>query len=263
MKLLIQIRYLGTAYCGYQVQPNAVSIQQKLNEATRALFGFDCDIVGCSRTDSGVHADCFCATVARKGTGAIETEIPLRRLPQALSAHLPQDISVFGAAWVPDAFHARYDVLEKEYLYRFYQSAVRNPFLEGRALQIPKPFSEEAFQRMNRAAETWLGSHDFRAYMAQGSKVLSTVRNVTVSRIEPGEEGSFLFRVAADGFLYNMVRIMAGTLLEVGQGRLTPEDVQRITECGDRSAAGATLPPYGLYLHRVTYPPQAPEETQT
>ncbi len=253
MKLLIKIRYLGTAYCGYQVQPRAVSVQQKLNEATRALFGYDCDIVGCSRTDSGVHANCFCATVAKKGTGMLETALPAERIPLALSAHLPQDISVFDAAWVPDSFHARYDVQEKEYIYRFYQSPVRNPFLEGRALQIPKAFSDDAFRQMNRAADGWLGSHDFRAYMAQGSKVVSTVRNVTVSRVEREENGVFLFRVAADGFLYNMVRIMAGTLLEVGRGRLSPEEVFRITESGDRTAAGATLPACGLYLNRVAY----------
>ena len=117
-KLLLRIRYIGTNYCGYQVQPNAVSIQQRLNEACHALFGFECDIVGCSRTDSGVHANAFCATVARRGSECLETSLPPERVPLALSAHLPRDISVMEAVWVPSDFHARYDVLEKEYIYR-------------------------------------------------------------------------------------------------------------------------------------------------
>ena len=99
MKILIKISYLGTEYCGYQVQPNGVSIQQKLNEAARAVFGYDCDIVGCSRTDSGVHANEFCATVSQKGASDLPTAVPAERIPQALSAYLPQDICVFDAAW--------------------------------------------------------------------------------------------------------------------------------------------------------------------
>ena len=134
MKLLLKISYLGTAYCGYQVQPNAVSVQQKLNEATKMLFGFDCDIVGCSRTDSGVHANEFCATVAKKKSDSLETHIPIERIPLALCAYLPEDICVFDAKYVADDFHARYDVVKKEYIYRIYNRPVRNPFEEGRAI---------------------------------------------------------------------------------------------------------------------------------
>ena len=114
MKALLKISYLGTAYCGYQVQPNGVSIQQRLNEAARAVFGFDCDIVGSSRTDSGVHANAFCATVSKKGETGLPTGVPIERIPLAMSAHLPSDIAVFDAVWVEDGFHARYDVREKE-----------------------------------------------------------------------------------------------------------------------------------------------------
>ena len=116
MKILLKISYVGTAYCGYQVQPNGVSIQQKLNEAAQAVFGHPCDIVGCSRTDSGVHANEFCAAVTKKGTHDLQTQIPIERVALALSAYLPQDISVFDARWVDDSFHPRYDVKEKEYL---------------------------------------------------------------------------------------------------------------------------------------------------
>ena len=126
MKLLIKISYLGTAYCGYQVQPNGISIQQKLNEAAYAVFGHDCDIVGCSRTDSGVHANEFCATVSKKKENGILTAIPIERIPLALTAHLPCDISVNFAEWVEDDFHARYDVKYKEYIYKISNESINN-----------------------------------------------------------------------------------------------------------------------------------------
>ena len=252
MKILIKISYVGTAYCGYQVQPNGVSVQQRLNEAALETFGFDCDVVGCSRTDSGVHANCFCATVSKKGESALETAIPIERIPLALSAYLPQDIAVFDAAWVSNEFHARYDVKEKEYLYRFYNRAVRNPFEEERSMHVPKPISDEALALMDRAAKSLCGMQDFAAYLAQGSSVKSTVR--TVKHASVTREGDVItLRIAADGFLYNMVRIIAGTLLAVGQGKLTPEDVSRITASRDRTQAGSTAPACGLYLNRVTY----------
>ncbi|MBQ8431944.1 MAG: tRNA pseudouridine(38-40) synthase TruA [Clostridia bacterium] len=249
---MIKISYLGTNYCGYQVQPNGISIQQKLNEATKALFGYPCDIVGCSRTDSGVHANEFCATVAEKGKAGLETTIPVERIPFALSAHLPEDICVFDACWVPDRFHARYDVREKEYVYRFYNRSIRNPLEEGRAFHVPKRIDGEQLQNMQRAAATLVGTRDFAAYMAQGSKVESTVR--TIYRAEVLRQGDVIeFRVAANGFLYNMVRILAGTLLAVGQGKLTVEEFESITRSKNRLFAGSTMPPHGLYLNRVVY----------
>jgi tRNA pseudouridine38-40 synthase len=252
MKLLIKIRYVGTAYCGYQVQPNAISVQRRLNEAALALFGYECDVVGCSRTDSGVHANAFCATVARRGCETLETSIPCERIPLALSAHLPDDISVFDACWVDETFHARYDVKEKEYIYRFYNNPIRNPFEEGRAAHIPKVMTDEDLRRMNEAAAHLVGTHDFAAYMAKGSSVQSTVRTVYTSELT--RQGDVIvYRVSADGFLYNMVRILAGTLIAVGQGKLTPDDIPRITKSLDRSQAGSTMPPYGLYLNRVKY----------
>lgn len=252
MKLLIKIRYLGTNYCGYQVQPTGVSIQQKLNEASLALFGFDCDIVGCSRTDSGVHANGFCATVAKKGTETLETSVETKKIPIALSAHLPEDICVFDAKWVPENFHARYDVKEKEYLYRIWNAPIRNPFENGRAFHVPKRIDDNALARMQDAAARFCGTHDFAAYMAQGSVVADTVRTVTKATVE--RDGDLiLFRVAADGFLYNMVRILTGTLLEVAKGNLSPEDIDRVTAGRDRAAAGATVPACGLYLDSVRY----------
>ena len=252
MKLFIRVRYLGTNYCGYQVQPNAPSIQGELNKAARTLFGYDCDIVGCSRTDSGVHANEFCATVAQKGGDDLITALPPERVPLAFSAHLPPDISVFDAKWVATDFHARYDVLEKEYLYRIYNSPVRDPFWEGRAYHLPRILDDAALDRMNRAATCLVGKQDFAAYMAQGSTVTSTVRTVKAASIE--REGDLLvLRISADGFLYNMVRILAGTLIDVGLGKIEPEDIPAITASRDRSRAGMTVPACGLYLNRVLY----------
>lgn len=252
-KLLITVAYDGTNYCGYQVQPNGISIQQCLNAAALALFGYDCDIVGCSRTDSGVHAIGFCATVAKKGSNILPTAIPIERIPQAFSAHLPRDISVYRAEWVLPEFHARYDVVEKEYLYRIYNRPIRSPFEEGRAAHIPQPIDGDAFRRMNEAAAHFVGTQDFSAYMAQGSKVTDTVR--TVTHAEVLREGDLLiFRVRANGFLYNMVRILTGTLLAVAQGKFEPSQIPLITAGRDRSRAGMTMPACGLYLNRVVYP---------
>ncbi len=253
MKILIKIAYDGTAYCGYQVQPNGITIQQKLNEAAQAVFGYPCDIVGCSRTDSGVHAMEFCATVSRKNGEGLQTAIPIEKIPLAMSAHLPNDISVYDAVWVSDAFHARYDVMEKEYLYRIYNRPVRSPFEEGRSCHLPRRFSDDDFVRMQQAAKYFVGEHDFSSYMAQGSKITDCVRTVTESEV--AREGELiLYRVRANGFLYHMVRILTGTLVAVGEGKLSPSDIPFVTESKNRSLAGITMPPEGLYLHRVIYP---------
>lgn len=252
MKILIRISYLGTDYCGYQVQPNGISIQQRLNEATLAVFGYPCDIVGCSRTDSGVHANMFCATVTRRGSETLDTAITIDRIPQALSANLPHDIVVYGAEWVSDDFHARYDVIEKEYIYRYYNRALRDPFEEGRSAHVPKQITDEGLEKMRIAAATLCGTKDFSTYMAKGSSVKSTVR--TVTRAEVTRTGDVIeFRVAANGFLYNMVRILAGTLLLVAQERMTVAEFVEVTESQDRARAGATMPACGLYLNRVVY----------
>lgn len=252
MKYLLYIRFLGTAYNGYQVQKNGPTVQAQLNQAAEALFGYPCDIIGCSRTDSGVHAEMFCATVSKKGTGCLETAIPVKRIPQAINTYLPSDISVYAAKQVSDTFHARYDVKSKEYRYRIYDDAIRNPFEENRSLHWKSHLSDDAVANMNHAAEYWIGKHDFRAYMAEGSKVTSTERTIySASVIREGH--CVVFRVAADGFLYNMVRIMTGTLLLVAEGKVRPEEIPKLTDGLDRKLAGMTAPACGLYLYRVNY----------
>ena len=254
MKALLYVSFVGTAYCGYQIQPNGPTIQQKLNEAAEALFGYPCDIVGCSRTDSGVHANMFCVTVAKKGESALDSTIPVEALPRAFSAHLPDDISVLAAEAVDDSFHPRYDAHYKEYIYRIWNRPIRNPFLQDRAWHCPRPIDTEGLRRMNEAARSWIGTHDFASYMAAGSKITDTVRTVLDAEVTADGDGTICFRVSANGFLYNMVRIFVGTLVDVAYGKCSPEDVVAITLARDRAMAGQTAPAHGLYLNRVEYP---------
>ena len=252
MKLLLHIRFLGTAYAGYQVQKNGRTVQGELNAATEALLGYPCDIVGCSRTDSGVHANEFCCTVSRKGTNTLETTLPAERFPRAIAALLPEDIGVVRAEWVEESFHPRYDVRYKEYIYRIHASPERDPFLVGRAYQEKKPIGDAAFQKMQKAASYFCGEHDFSAFMAAGSKVTSTVRCVEYANLS--RNGDLItFSVAANGFLYNMVRIMTGTLLDVAHGKIAEDEIPEIIRSKNRDRAGFTAPPCGLYLNRVVY----------
>ena len=252
MKIFLNISYVGSAYCGYQVQKNGVSIQQRLNEAAKALFGFECDIVGCSRTDRGVHANMFCACVTERGSKSINSTIPESAIPIAFNSYLPGDIAVRSARYVEDGFHPRYDVKYKEYVYKIYNAPVLDPFLFGRVWHYPKKISDEALSRMNEAAKNFVGRYDFSAFMASGSSVSDTVRNVISARVE--RHGDVVeFTVCADGFLYNMVRIMTGTLVAVAEGKIAPEDIGGIIESRERSRAGNTAPADGLYLNRVEY----------
>ena len=252
MKILLNLSYVGTAYCGYQVQKNAVSIQQRLNEAAKALFGFECDIVGCSRTDKGVHAKMFCATVSERGKEGIASTIPEGSLPAAFNSYLPGDIAVRSAKYVEDSFHARYDVKYKEYVYRIYNAQLPDPFLCGRVWHYPRSISDDSLAKMNEAASFFVGKYDFSSFMASGSSVSDTVREVVSARVE--RQGDVIeFYVAADGFLYNMVRIMTGTLIAVAEGKISPLDIPDIIVSKDRSRAGMTAPADGLYLNKVEY----------
>lgn len=252
MKILLRIAFLGKAYCGYQVQPNGITVQQRLNEAAKDLFGYDCDIVGCSRTDSGVHANEFYVAVSKKGEGFIETSVPTDKIPQAMSVRLPSDISVLSASEVEDSFHPRYDVVYKEYVYQIWNGRSRNPFLADRSWHCPKPIDDDALARMQSAAKMFIGKKDFASFMAADSKIKDSVRTVTDASVT--REGDLItFRVSADGFLYNMVRIFTGTLIDVAYQRIRLEDVEGIISSCDRKRAGATAPPEGLFLNKVVY----------
>ena len=254
-KVLLTLAYRGTAYCGYQVQPNGVTVQEMLNRACEALFGYPCDVVGCSRTDSGVHARGFCATISQKGADVLLTHIPTERIPRAMNAHLPADIAVLAARDVPVEFHARYDVVDKEYEYLIYNGREREPFFEERAWHIPTPIDDAALAAMQQAAALFVGKQDFSAFRAMGADTAEkdAVRHVMAASVT--RTGNVIsFRVRADGFLYNMVRIMVGTLAAVAAGRMRVEDVALALASRDRKQAGSTAPACGLYLDRVTYP---------
>ena len=252
MKILLHISFLGTNYCGYQAQKNGQTVQQTLSEAADKVFGFRCDITGCSRTDSGVHANMFCATVNEHGKEGIATSIPLDKIPRAFACVLPPDISVFAAKEVADSFHPRYDVRYKEYVYKIYNAEIASPFLSDRSWHYPRRIDDEVISSMNRAAQHFLGTHDFAAYMASGSDIKDTVR--TVYSAEVVREGDIvIFKVSADGFLYNMVRILTGTLIAVAEDKISPDEIDAITASRDRKRAGITVPAKGLYLNYVDY----------
>lgn len=248
MKYLLTLSYVGTSYHGYQVQPNGRSVQETVQDAIAQVFGKRYPLTGCSRTDSGVHAEMFCATVE---TDAVAPHIPAERLPCAMNRYLPTDISVRSAQVVADDFHPRYDVKWKQYCYRIYTASTRDPFLADRAYYLPRKLD---VARMQAAAELFLGKHDFLGFMASGSDVQDTVR--TIYRFDVCQTGDMVeLRVAADGFLYNMVRILVGTLLAVSAGKLTPGEIPAILDARDRARAGETAPACGLYLEKVSYNP--------
>jgi len=246
MKYLLTIAYDGRRYCGYQVQKNDVSIQEMLGKAAEAVFGRACPITGCSRTDSGVHAKDFKATLEIDGDAP---RIPADKVALAMNCHLPEDIAVLSSREVPQTFHARYDVKEKEYCYLIHNAPARDPFLAGRAFHYPRRLDE---RKMESAAAMLVGTHDFAAFMASGSDVTDTVRTIYSCRVTRKAD-LLSINVSGNGFLYNMVRILVGTLIAVSEGKLTAEEIPAILASRDRSRAGITVPACGLYLNRVTY----------
>lgn len=247
MKYFAKIKYLGTNFCGFQVQPDKRTVQGELCRAVDAVFGLPSKVTGCSRTDSGVHANEFCITIENDGG-----TVPADKLPVAIARFLPDDISLFYAKECCSEFHPRYDAAGKEYLYRILNSKVQNPFEFGRAWFLPRIISDEGIKRMKDAAARIIGKRDFSAFMAAGSDTEDTVRDVDYLDIKRNGEIIEIY-IHADGFLYNMVRIIVGTLCEVAFGRFSPSDIERIIESKERKNAGMTAPAEGLYLNRVDY----------
>lgn len=242
--LKLRLRYDGKHYHGWQVQENAVAVQQVFQEAVAKVMGSCPDIKGCSRTDSGVHALDYCVSMKTDHT------IPCQRLVRALNHFLPTDMAVLSCEEVPLDFHARYSCTGKEYIYKIWNHPVRDPFGDGYLLHYWYPLDEK---ELNQAAQYYLGSHDFTSFCTLDSREKGDLTR-TVTRSEVTRQGDLVtFTVAADGFLYNMVRIMVGTLLRVAQGKFSKDDIPGILEAKDRKAAGPTAPPWGLYLNRVFY----------
>lgn len=241
--LLLTISYDGSAYHGWQVQDNAVTVQQVFQSAVKKLFLEDVDIKGCSRTDSGVHANNYCLSLKT------DKDIPCDNIVMALNTYLPNDVAVLSCCEVADDFHARYSVKTKRYVYKLYNGIIRNPFLDKYSLHY-RYFIDADY--LNKEAQAFCGTHDFAGFCSAHSGVDNTVR--TVKSFLVTRDGDMVyFTVEADGFLYNMVRIMVGTLLFVAEGKIKEGELADIIESKNRRRAGKTAPPQGLYLDKINY----------
>ncbi len=247
MKYFAKINYLGTDFHGFQVQPGLRTVQSEISCALEKVFGEVPRVTGCSRTDAGVHANEFCLKIESDAA-----TVPAEKLPIAVSRFLPPDLSLYYAEECSDDFHPRYDVVSKEYLYRIRNRKVFDPFEYGRAWFLPREISKDGISRMNEAADYILGKQDFSAFMSEGADAEDTVRTVYSLTVEKSDD-LIEIRISADGFLYNMVRIIVGTLVEIAFGRYEPSYIKDIINSKDRKKAGMTAPAEGLYLNKVYY----------
>jgi tRNA pseudouridine38-40 synthase len=240
----LRLSYDGTRYHGWQLQRSESTVAGALESAVASVCGAPSRVTGCGRTDAGVHARAYCCNF--KTTSSI----PADRLPSALNSRLPPDIAVERAVDADEDFDAVISCLKKEYTYEIYCSRVHNPFLTDRALRYPRALNLEA---MRAASEAFVGTRDFAAMRSAGSHTKTTVRTVFYYHVET-VDGIVRLRVCADGFLYNMARAMAGTLLYVSEGKISPAALREIMSSGDRRLAGPTAPACGLYMTRLWYP---------
>lgn len=242
-RIRLRVAYDGTNYHGWQIQNNSVSVEEVLTKALRELLGEEVVLLGASRTDAGVHA---LGNVAVFDTC---TRIPPEKIALAVNQRLPEDIRVMRSEQVRDDFHPRYELSRKTYEYAVTNAGIQLPTKRLYAYFVYIPLDVE---RMRQAAEYLPGEHDFGSFCSAGSQVKSTVRTVyDIKILENGED--IKIRITGNGFLYNMVRIIAGTLIEVGMGRREPESVEQALCRVDRSLAGPTAPANGLTLIRIEY----------
>ena len=247
------VAYDGTNYCGWQVQPEAITIEGVLNETLSKVLKEKIQVIGASRTDAGVHA---------YGNVAVfdsETPIPGDKLMFALNPYLPEDVRIVDSCQVPDDFHPRYCDTRKTYEYHIQNGKVLFPTQRLYSHWVTKPLDVEA---MNRAGQYLVGTHDFKSFCSAKTQVQTTVRTVCDVHVEevPASSGEnvdnrreIIIRVEGEGFLYNMVRIISGTLINVGLHAYPPEYVKTVLESCDRTLAGETVPAKGLFLKKIEY----------
>ena len=241
--LLFRCSFAGTNYFGFQKQKRFISIEETLEKAFLEQTGEQVTVIGCGRTDARVHAMNFYFNVMT------ESQIPLDRFPLALNCVLPDDIAVHECREVPMDFHARYHTKGKTYRYQIWNDRTRNALLADRVYFYP---GEVDIGKMRRAGRDLCGTHDFSAFMAAGAQVKSPVRTIYDLTVE--QDGPMIvIEVTGNGFLYNMVRIIAGTLLKIGRGSFPEDCIPEILEGRDRRRAGSTAPPQGLFLKEVYY----------
>ena len=242
-RVLLTVSYDGTGYSGWQRQENAMSVQQRLEEALYKALKVKTAVTGASRTDAGVHA------LSQAAHFDTCSSIPDEKFPFVLNNLLPYDIRVTGARPVPADFHARFSCRGKTYTYRMYNAPHASALYRNLTAHVPVRLDETA---MDAAVKRVLGTHDFKAFAAAGGSAKTTVRTITGAAVSRAGE-MVMLTVSGNAFLYNMVRILAGTLIEVGQGSLDPRVLTDALETGNRLLLGPTAPPQGLELTRVEY----------
>lgn len=241
--IALRLRYDGSRYLGWQVQKNAITVAQTMEEALAKVCGERVKLTGCGRTDAGVHALRYCANFHSDCT------VPVDRMPLAVNSRLPDDIAVVDAVEVPDDFNAIGSCVKKEYVYKILNSRIPDPFLADRVCFYPQRLDISLMQAAARAFE---GTHDFKAVRSEGTQTKTTVRTVYWCRVE--KDGDLItVSICANGFLYNMCRAMVGTMVYASYGKLIPEEIPALLEKRDRRLTGPTMPPQGLYLNRVWY----------
>ena len=242
-RIKLTIAYDGTNYCGWQVQPNGLTIEEVINKTLSKLTGEEIQVIGASRTDSGVHA---MGNVAVFDT---ETTIPAEKIGMALNQRLPEEIRIRKSEEVAGDFHPRKQATRKTYEYKILNEEFLNPVERLYAHFTYVPLNEKGMQE---AANYLIGEHDFASFCAAGSTAETTVRTIYEITVER-KDSMISIKVIGNGFLYNMVRIIAGTLIEVGKGRFTPKQVKEILEAKDRTKAGPTAPAKGLMLYEYSF----------
>ena len=263
-RILFTVAYDGTNYCGWQVQENGATVQGVLMDTCSRFFNVPpyvpgesnttAHVLGASRTDAGVHA---------LGQRAVLTlpegtcKVPPDRLPEVLNAKLPPDIVLTHAEYVPRDFHPIFDAKRKTYAYSIHNAVYINPLLRNQRYHVKHPLNVAA---MHDAAKRFIGEHDFEAFRAMGGTTKTSVRRMFGASVTQDGE-TVTFTITGNGFLYNMVRIMAGTLVAVGEGKMTGNDIATIIAARNRVAAGKTLPPQGLTLLKVYYEADLEKET--
>ena len=244
MRVKLVVAYDGTDYCGWQVQPNGITVEEVLNRELSRLFKEEITVTGASRTDSGVHS---LGNVAVFDT---DTRMPAEKISYALNQRLPEDIVVQDSCEVPADFHPRFAASRKTYEYKILNRKFPMPTLRRDTLFYCHPLDEK---RMRQGAAILVGTHDFTSFSSVKAQTNTFVRTVHELTVERTEDDIIHIRITGNGFLYNMVRIIAGTLLLVGAGKLEPEDVGQILAAKDRGAAGPTAPAHGLTMIGITY----------
>ena len=243
MNYKLNISYDGTAYHGWQKQNNALTVCDVLEQAIEKVFKHKVEVTGCSRTDAGVHALNY---VCNFNSGLF---IPTDKLPLAINTKLPADIRVKSAKEADEDFNSRFSAHSKTYIYKTCCSNILNPFLRNYAYHFPYTINVDD---MKKAAKHFVGTHDFAGFMTQGSSQKTTVRTVNFLDVRSCDD-IIEFEINANAYLYNMVRIISGTLLYVGIGKIEPDSISDIIKSGDRRRAGITAEPQGLYLKEILY----------